>query len=71
MLGAAACITLGAAFLGFFIQVWLIWRVSNSGFIESTPVVMNLAILGGTTVVLGVSALFLVLRPLLKVKFPI
>lgn len=68
MLGAAACITLGVVFLGAFIQIWLIWRVSNRGFIESTAVVMNLAILGGT-VVLGVFALFLVLRSLLKVKF--
>jgi len=68
MLGAAACITLGVMFLECFIELWHVWRVHNGGFIESTTVVMSLAILG-VAVALGVFALFLLLRSLLKVKF--
>jgi hypothetical protein len=55
-------------FLGSFIQLWLIWGVTTEGFVESIAIVATLAILGGV-VALGVLALFLVLRSLLKVKF--
>jgi hypothetical protein len=60
---------MGAVYLGFFIQFWLILRVSNSGFIESIIVVICFVNFGGMTVVFGVSALVLVLRPLLKLIF--
>ncbi|KIM40766.1 hypothetical protein M413DRAFT_446149 [Hebeloma cylindrosporum] len=68
LLGAVACITLGAVFLGFFIQIWAVWKVQDEGFIESSALLMTLTVIGGM-VALGVFVLFVLFRSLLQVKF--